>query len=71
MSVEVRIGFEHECYKCYGNGYLLSSSGEEKKPCERCRGVGRAPTELGDELLEFLEHQGFKPVLLIESGKGR
>lgn len=58
MSIEVNIEFERECYKCYGNGYLLSSKGE-KKPCERCCGSGRAPTELGRELLEFLEHQGF------------
>ncbi len=59
MSVEVNIEFERECSKCYGHGYLLSL--KEKKPCERCRGTGRALTGLGNELLEFLEHQGIKP----------
>lgn len=59
MSIEVEIEFERECYKCYGNGYLLSPT--EKKLCERCHGTGRAPTKLGRELLEFLEHYGIRP----------
>lgn len=57
--IEIDIKFERECSKCYGNGYLLSA--EDRKPCERCRGTGRAATELGSDLLEFLEHQGIKP----------
>lgn len=58
MRVEVKIEFERECGKCYGNGYLLSSK-EAKLACERCNGSGRAATELGRDLLEFLENQGF------------
>lgn len=61
MSVEVRIEFERECSRCYGNGYLLSVKGADRPPCDRCNGSGRVATELGNELLEFLEHQGIKP----------
>lgn len=69
MSVEVKIEFERECSKCYGSGYLLSTKEEGKKPCERCHSTGRAATELGNELLEFLEHQGFKSVRTTEGGQ--
>lgn len=53
--IEIKIDFEEECSKCYGNGYLSG----ERNPCERCHGTGYAATELDDALLGFLEHQGF------------
>lgn len=59
--IEINIEFECECFKCYGNGYLLSNKGTDAPACERCNGSGRAATELGRELLEFLEHNGIKP----------
>ena len=69
MSVEVKVEFERECSRCYGSGYLFTTK-SDNEPCERCRSTGRVATGLGEELLEFLEHQGFKPVPPIESGKG-
>lgn len=56
MSVEINIEFERECYKCYGTSAWMTD-----KSCEACRSTGRVSTELGDKLLEFLEHQGIKP----------
>lgn len=61
MNAEVRIQFERECGECYGNGYLLTARDEIKGSCPKCKGCGSIATELGQELLEFLEHQGFKP----------
>lgn len=60
MSVEVKIEFERECSRCYSNGYLLSVKGTDRPLCDRCNGLGRVATELGNELLEFLEHQGIE-----------
>lgn len=58
MSVEVNIEFEQQCRTCYGRSTWMTS-----EPCASCRSTGRVPTELGRDLLEFLEHQGFKPTL--------
>lgn len=68
--IDINIEFERECSKCYGHGYLLSAT-EDRKPCERCRSTGRIPTELGVELLEFLEHQGIKPASVEQGEKPR
>ena len=68
MSVEVKIEFERECFKCYGSGYLLGK-GDQRLRCDRCNGSGRVATELGHELLEFLEHQGIKPASTREDGE--
>lgn len=65
--IKLDVEFERECSQCYGHGYLLSVA-EDRKPCEQCRGTGRTATELGVELLEFLEHQGIKPAS-VEQGK--
>lgn len=54
MSVEVKIEFERGCYTCYGRSAWMPS-----EPCATCRNTGRVPTELGRDLLEFLEHHGF------------
>jgi DnaJ-class molecular chaperone len=55
MSVEIKIEFEHECYICGGR-----STWTRSEPCQTCNSTGRVPTELGRNLLEFLEHQGFQ-----------
>lgn len=51
---EIIIEFERECGKCYGTAAWMSD-----KKCEACNNTGRVSTELGEKLLEFLEHQGF------------
>lgn len=56
--IEVNIEFEHECYKCEG------SSQWSGVVCDRCNSTGRVPTELGVELLEFLERHGIKPIAI-------
>lgn len=48
------IQFEIPCFTCSATG--LQQGG---KPCPVCRGVGYNPTTHGDQLLAFLEHQGF------------
>jgi hypothetical protein len=53
MSVEIKIEFERECGICYGRCAYMPGD-----KCERCNNTGRVPTELGRDLLEFLEHQG-------------
>lgn len=55
MSVEVKIEFERECYTCLGRSAWMPS-----EPCETCNSTGRIATELGRDLLEFLEHQGIR-----------
>lgn len=55
MNIEIE--FERECYKCYGTSAWMPD-----KQCDACGNKGKVPTELGDALLEFLEHRGFKPV---------
>jgi hypothetical protein len=64
MSVEVVIEFERECYKCYGTGGQYTGKG-----CERCDNTGRVPTELGEKLLEFLEHQKQRVLTQTEGSK--
>lgn len=51
MSVEITIEFERECYVCYGGSRWSG------KDCNRCANTGRVATELGEQLIEFLEHQ--------------
>lgn len=63
MSIEVEIEFERECYKCYG----AYRSGSE--PCTRCGGAGYIATELGEKLLEFLEHHGIRPPTTTKEGE--
>lgn len=58
MSVEITIEFEQECHTCYGRSAWMPS-----EPCATCRSTGKVPTELGRDLLEFLENQGFKPAV--------
>lgn len=53
--IDVNVEFERECYKCYG-----SSAWMPDKICDACNNTGRVATELGEALLEFLEHQGIK-----------
>lgn len=56
MSAEVIIEFERECYSCHGRSGWMPS-----EPCTTCNSSGKVPTRLGQELLEFLEHQGLIP----------
>lgn len=55
MNTDIRIEFERECYKCDGASRWIAG-----QQCDRCNNTGRVATELGQELLDFLEHQGFK-----------
>lgn len=64
MSVEVKIEFEQECYKCYGDSAYMPD-----RPCDRCQSTGRVPTELGHQLLEFLERHGIKPPTTTREGE--
>ena len=63
MSVEINIEFERECYSCLGRSAYMAEQ------CGTCNSTGKVPTELGQELLEFLEHQGVKPVTIREGEK--
>lgn len=54
----IDIEFERECYKCEG------SSKWSGVKCESCSNTGKVVTELGEALLEFLEHQGIKPATM-------
>jgi DnaJ-class molecular chaperone len=62
MSVEVEIKFERECGICFGR-----SARTKGDICTNCNSTGRVPTQLGRDLLEFLENQGFKPATTNES----
>lgn len=54
--IDINIEFERECFKCSGtSAWMLDKS------CEICGSTGRISTELGDKLLEFLEHNAIKP----------
>ena len=52
MSATITIEFERECYKCYGTGGQFTGKG-----CEVCGNTGYTATQLGNQLVEFLEHQ--------------
>lgn len=54
--MDVTIEYERECGVCHGRSAWLSDY-----KCENCNSTGRIPTEEGRGLLEFLEHQGFRP----------
>jgi len=64
MSVEVNIEFERECYKCFGG-----STWWPDRKCERCGNTGRVPTELGEKLLEFLEHHQTRTATTSREGR--
>lgn len=54
--IDINIEFERECGKCYGSSQWSGVA------CDRCNNTGRVPTELGVELLEFLERHGIKSI---------
>lgn len=58
MSAVIEIEFERECFKCYGTAAWMPD-----ESCDACGSTGRVATDLGEKLLEFLEHQGIRPVL--------
>lgn len=62
-SVEIDIEFERECFKCYG------ASRYRESKCSICGSTGYVSTDLGDKLLEFLEHRGL--VLKVETDTQR
>jgi DnaJ-class molecular chaperone len=64
VNVEMDIQFEHECFKCYGRGTHTGST------CLVCDGTGRLLTDLGERLMEFLEHQGFTRTQPRKDGEG-
>lgn len=63
MSATINIEFERECGKCYGTGGRYTGKG-----CERCGDTGIVPTELGERLIEFLEHQKQRDAKQAERG---
>lgn len=64
MSVEVKIEFEQECYACMGRSAWMPD-----RPCDRCQSTGLTPTELGRELLGFLERHGIRPPTTTKEGE--
>lgn len=49
--IDVSVEFEYECLRCYGRSRYL------QEDCEQCFKTGLVPSELGEKLLEFLEHE--------------
>ena len=49
------------CPDCYGSGQARWSDGDRPEYCSLCKGTGKELTDVGRELVRFLEeHYGLK-----------
>jgi len=52
---EIETMFERLCPECGGTGVDWSTDDHIRPPCKACNGTAMVPTEIGRDLLRFLE----------------
>lgn len=57
MKSNIDLSLESECSRCGGTGSIWNIGAVKSCPCVTCEGTGQQVTELGREILEFVQRR--------------